>query len=174
MEIDAVIGINRLPDFSDMDALLYTNAIVKEAMRWQPVTPLGGLIKLLSDFQLLIVLTVVHMCTADDEYHEYFIPKDTIVMGNICSVSLYSINNQPIILTVYRRVILQDLEQDPDSAAFGFGRRYGRKCYVRTLTEINTPRIWPGRHLSNNSLYAVVSSVLAVFDIRPPLDEDRS
>jgi len=43
MEIDSVIGNNRLPDFSDRDALPYTNAIVKEAMRWQPVTPLGTL-----------------------------------------------------------------------------------------------------------------------------------
>ena len=42
-EIDAVIGNNRLPDFSDRDALPYTNAIIKEAMRWQPVTPLGML-----------------------------------------------------------------------------------------------------------------------------------
>ena len=41
MEIDAVTGNNRLPNFSDRDALPYTNAIVKEAMRWQPVTPLG-------------------------------------------------------------------------------------------------------------------------------------
>jgi len=41
MEIDAVTGNNRLPSFSDRDALPYTNAIVKEAMRWQPVTPLG-------------------------------------------------------------------------------------------------------------------------------------
>jgi len=49
---------------------------------------------------------------------------------------------------------------------------YCRKYYEDTLTEINTPRICPGRHLSNNSLYAVVSSVLAVFDIKPPLDED--
>jgi len=42
-EIDTVIGNNRLPDFSDRDTLPYTNAIVKEAMRWQPVTPLGML-----------------------------------------------------------------------------------------------------------------------------------
>jgi len=40
-EINTVIGNNQLPDFSDRDALPYTNAIVKEAMRWQPVTPLG-------------------------------------------------------------------------------------------------------------------------------------
>ena len=40
-EINTVIGNDRLPDFRDRDALPYTNAIVKEAMRWQPVTPLG-------------------------------------------------------------------------------------------------------------------------------------
>jgi len=42
----------------------------------------------LSNLQLLIVLTVVHMCTADDEYDGYCIPKGTIVMGNTWSVSL--------------------------------------------------------------------------------------
>jgi len=71
--------------------------------------------------------------------------------------------------------VLDPTVQDPDSAAFGFGRRYVlhlKKLREDTLTEINTPRICPGRHLSNNSLYAVVSSVLAVFDIKPPLDED--
>jgi len=47
MEIDAVVGNNRLPDFNDRNTLSYTNAIVKEAMRWQPVTPLGTLTLLL-------------------------------------------------------------------------------------------------------------------------------
>jgi len=41
LEIDAVIGKHRLPDFSDRNALPYINATVKESMRWQPVTPLG-------------------------------------------------------------------------------------------------------------------------------------
>jgi len=41
MEIDAVVGNNRFPNFSDRDALPYTNAIVMEAMRWQTVAPLG-------------------------------------------------------------------------------------------------------------------------------------
>ena len=43
MEIDTVIGNKRLPEFTDRNALPYTNAIVKEAMRWQPVAPLGRL-----------------------------------------------------------------------------------------------------------------------------------
>jgi len=42
---------------------------------------------------------------------------------------------------------------DSDSVAFGFGRR-----------------ICPGRHLSNNSLYSFVSCLLAVYDIKQPVD----
>jgi len=98
IEIDAVIGKNRLPDFSDRDALPYTNAIVKEAMRWQPVTPLGMLIsvsKLLDNFGLTIILKAAHMCTADDEYGGYFIPKGTLVLGNTWSVSSWLINDRP-------------------------------------------------------------------------------
>lgn len=40
-EIDAVIGLNRLPNFDDRQSLPYINAIVKETMRWHLVIPLG-------------------------------------------------------------------------------------------------------------------------------------
>ena len=42
VEIDAVVGPNRLPDFHDRPSLPYINAIVKESMRWHLVLPLGG------------------------------------------------------------------------------------------------------------------------------------
>ena len=29
----------------------------------------------------------------------------------------------------------------------------------------------PGRHLSDSALYSIVSCVLAVYDIRPPVDD---
>ena len=40
-ELDAVIGLDRLPEHGDRDALPYVNAVVKEALRWQNVVPLG-------------------------------------------------------------------------------------------------------------------------------------
>jgi cytochrome P450 len=40
-EIDSVVGNSRLPDFSDQDALPYVQAVLKEVLRWHPVTPLS-------------------------------------------------------------------------------------------------------------------------------------
>ena len=62
--------------------------------------------------------------------------------------------------------------RDPDCAAFGFGRRsvnttYPPNIYAHQLL----PSICPGRHLSDNSLYSIVSCVLAVYDIKPPVDD---
>lgn len=65
-ELDAVVGPDRFPDYSDRAGLPYINAIVKEAYRWQNVTPLG----------------VVHRSMEDDEYEGYFIPQGTLVFAN--------------------------------------------------------------------------------------------
>jgi len=51
-ELDLVVGNDRLPGPEDREHLPYINAIVKETMRWQPVTPLGGF--LLSPEELVI------------------------------------------------------------------------------------------------------------------------
>lgn len=66
-ELDSVVGPDRLPEHADRDALPYINAIVKEALRYQNVTPLG----------------VVHRSMADDEYNGYFLPKGTLVLPNV-------------------------------------------------------------------------------------------
>jgi len=141
-EIDAVVGPDRLPVFQDRPSLPYINAIVKEVMRWHVIAPLASL----------------HMATNDDEYNGYYIPKGTILMGNA-----WSVLNDPV---VYRNPkefrperYLKDGKldpdvRDPDCAAFGYGRR-----------------ICPGRHLSDSSLYSVVSCLLAVYDIKPAVDD---
>ena len=40
-EIDAVVGLNRLPEFEDRPSLPYINAVVKELLRWHLVGPFG-------------------------------------------------------------------------------------------------------------------------------------
>ena len=40
-EIDQIVGNSRLPDFSDEAVLPYVQAVLKEVLRWHPVTPLG-------------------------------------------------------------------------------------------------------------------------------------
>jgi hypothetical protein len=40
-EIDAVVGRERLPDFTDRDRLPFVQAIILETLRWIPVAPLG-------------------------------------------------------------------------------------------------------------------------------------
>ena len=40
-EIDRVIGNDRLPALADQLNLPYTDALVKEVFRWNPVVPLG-------------------------------------------------------------------------------------------------------------------------------------
>ncbi|KAF9466030.1 cytochrome P450 [Collybia nuda] len=142
MELDAVVGPNRLPDFNDRQLLPYINAIVKETMRWQLVAPLGA----------------GHMCTNDDEYGGYFIPKGTLVLGNAWTI-LHDPEIYPSPEEYRPDRWLRDGQinpdiPDPSIAAFGYGRR-----------------ICPGRHLSDSSLYAMVSLILSVYTIIPPADE---
>ena len=42
-ELDAVIGRDRLPTFSDRPRLSYIEALCKELMRWIMVAPIGTL-----------------------------------------------------------------------------------------------------------------------------------
>ena len=42
-EIDRVIGNNRFPALADQPDLPYIDALAKEVIRWNPVTPLGKL-----------------------------------------------------------------------------------------------------------------------------------
>ena len=50
VEIDAVVGSSRLPDFGERNSLPYINALVKESMRWQSIMPLGKLFPRILEF----------------------------------------------------------------------------------------------------------------------------
>jgi len=140
-ELDAVVGRERLPDFNDHDSLPYIDAVVKEILRWQPAIPVG----------------VPHFSMQDDEYEGYFFPGRTLIIGNAWSIlhdpEMYS---EPEEFRPDR--FLKDGKPNPDvkdpDAAFGYGRR-----------------VCPGQFMATRTLWAIVSSVLSVFDISPSLDE---
>lgn len=66
-ELDRVIRPNKLPTFADRAKLPYIEAVVNESLRWHPVAPMG----------------IPHMCTEDDLYEGYLIPKGSLVLPNI-------------------------------------------------------------------------------------------
>jgi hypothetical protein len=82
-ELDAVIGTDRLPQMSDLGALPYINAVIKEILRWSPPVPLGEEVY---PFWLLgssLWSGLRHRVTDDDVYENVFIPKGSILVSNI-------------------------------------------------------------------------------------------
>ncbi|CUA78322.1 O-methylsterigmatocystin oxidoreductase [Rhizoctonia solani] len=114
-EIDSVLGYaTRLPVASDEAHLPYVRNLILEVLRWQPVTPTGG---------------VPHVSSQDDVYEGYDIQKGTILIGNIWAMSRDE--------TVYKNP--DNFEPDrfldptvPQLPAFGWGRR---KCAGMNFAE---------------------------------------
>ena len=66
-ELDRVVGLGHLPDFSDRNELPYMNALVKELHRWHVATPFG----------------IPHRSEAEDVYQGYVIPAGSLVLSNL-------------------------------------------------------------------------------------------
>ncbi|KAI0659943.1 cytochrome P450 [Cubamyces menziesii] len=142
-ELDAVVGPDRLPHFDDRASLPYVTAIVKEALRWHNVAPLG----------------LPHSCTADDEYRGWHIPKGATVMANVWGI-LHDPEHYSNPETFDPGRFLKDgkLNEDvldPATVMYGFGRR-----------------VCPGRYFADNSLFINIASLLHVFNIKPAVDEN--
>jgi cytochrome P450 len=154
-ELDRVLGSNKFPTFEDRHSLPYIDAIVKESLRWHPVAPMG----------------IPHMCSEDDVYKGYRIPKGSLVMPNIwygTPVSGKGASYHRIANHLHRefthdpetykdprtfnpsRFLSPTPEMDPRNLSFGFGRR-----------------ICPGRLLADSTIFMTIAKSLAVFDIQP-------
>lgn len=106
-EIDTVIGSDRLPGEQDQKNLPYISAIIKETLRWFPLTPMG----------------VAHVSEAEVHYEGYVIPKHSVIVP-----ATWWLHHDP---EVYRnpdvfepeRFLSPRDELDPMQTAFGHGRR---------------------------------------------------
>ncbi|RPD54263.1 CyP450 monooxygenase [Lentinus tigrinus ALCF2SS1-6] len=141
-ELDAVVGLDRLPTLNDRPSLPYIEAMVRECLRWRPILPLA----------------LPRTSQADDEYQGYLIPKGSIVLANS-----WIFSRDPRYYPQPERFMperfLKDGKLDPDVRdprvfAFGYGRR-----------------ICPGRHFGEASVFINIASVLHSFTIEPPLDK---
>ncbi|KAH2023274.1 hypothetical protein KXV45_000960 [Aspergillus fumigatus] len=70
-ELDAVVGTGRLPDFHDAAQLPYTQAFIKEAMRWRSLTPMGS----------------PRATSDEDECRGYHIPCGATVLVNVWAIN---------------------------------------------------------------------------------------
>ncbi|KAF7776140.1 hypothetical protein Agabi119p4_4533 [Agaricus bisporus var. burnettii] len=136
VELDEVVGTNRLPTFEDRDSLPYINALVKEVFRWYTVVPLA----------------VPHRSTQDDVHEGFFIPKGTLVIPNIWKFThdprTYS---KPDEFRPERFLAAENggiVERDPRDLCFGFGRR-----------------VCPGIHFADASVFILCATSLAALDI---------
>ncbi|KAK6529943.1 hypothetical protein TWF281_009093 [Arthrobotrys megalospora] len=106
-EIDRVVGTDRLPGFEDREQLPYVDALIKEAIRWWPIAPLG----------------FPHTADEDIEYEGLFIPK-----GSFFLPAVWWFLHDP---KAYadpekfdpERFLSPRNEPDPTPDAFGYGRR---------------------------------------------------
>ncbi|KAI0772509.1 cytochrome P450 [Trametes elegans] len=142
-EIDAVVGPNRLPSFADRPSLPYTDAVMKECLRWGSPVPLG----------------LPHRLMQNDVYNGMFIPCGTLVFANVWNMSRnQDLFPDPEAFIPERYMESTDpalaAKRDPFNFVFGFGRR---RC--------------PGLHLIDSSFWIVIACVLATLDVHKERDE---
>ncbi|KAJ7143734.1 cytochrome P450 [Mycena epipterygia] len=141
-EIDSVVGNDRLPTFSDRASLPYVDAILNEVYRWGVPVP----------------LSLPHRLMEDDVYRGMFIPKGSLIFGNVWAITrdetLFP-NASAFLPERYLEKVDPALakRRDPRSYVFGFGRR---RC--------------PGVNLVESSVWILITTALATLDISKAKD----
>ncbi|KAE9387845.1 cytochrome P450 [Gymnopus androsaceus JB14] len=142
--VDAIVGDDRLPGIVDEGKIPYVDALVMEGLRWRPVLPLG----------------IAHHTASADIYKGYYIPANTIVMGNSWAIlhdpATYGKDADQFRPERFLNSdgTLNSTVPYPD-AAFGYGRR-----------------ICPGRVFAHSAIWITVASLLACFDLSKVSDKD--
>ncbi|KAJ7211176.1 cytochrome P450 [Mycena pura] len=156
-EIDSVIGPGNLPDFADEPSLPYVAARSFDGEMLHLLVRLNLKIRIINIHGNFIAFP--HYITVDDEYRGYRIPAGSLVIGNTWAIlhdkEVYA---DPHTFNPERFLLdgkLDPAVRDPETAAFGFGRR-----------------ICPARHMASASIWIAVASMLAAFDIKNAVDED--
>lgn len=150
-ELDRVCG-DRIPTFDDFNDLPYIQAVVKETLRWRPVTA-GGF---------------PHLLIKDDTYNGYHLPAGTVVIPNSWAIHLdperypdpdrfhpsrFLDSSFPTGPQPGADLNTSDTSVGRGHWAFGFGRR---AC--------------PGQHIADRSLFIAAARILWAFKVTKALD----
>lgn len=116
-EIDTVVGSDRLPGVQDQENLPYISALIKETLRWFPLTPMG----------------VGHLTDDEVHYEGYVIPKHSVILP-----ATWWLHHDPEVYSnpdafEPERFLPPREELDPRQTAFGYGRR---TCPGRFLADV--------------------------------------
>lgn len=116
---------SRLPEFQDRECLPYVSAVIKEATRWFPITP----------------IIPPHAANTEIHYKGYHIPKGSCIIASnwwlLCDPAIY---HDPDSFRPERFLIRN--EPDPATVVFGFGRRicpgrfFANKSLFLTISRI--------------------------------------
>ncbi|KAI0058471.1 cytochrome P450 [Artomyces pyxidatus] len=135
-ELDVVVGRSRVPTFADLPHLPYVSAMVRETLRWGPVTPVA----------------LPHLSTQDDWYEGMFIPAGTVCVPNVWAMhrdtNVFGLDaaqfNPSRHLDARGKLASQSNEAKDDGIhAFGFGRR-----------------VCPGKQLATDSIAIMLAVAL--------------
>ncbi|KIY67969.1 cytochrome P450 [Cylindrobasidium torrendii FP15055 ss-10] len=138
-EVDSVCGRDRLPNFTDKAHLPYLQAVIKEVVRTHPAVPLA----------------IPHTSLEDDIIDGYFIPKGSVVFGNLWQIAHDPVAYPNPFKFDPDRFLGDSPQRDPYDYVFGIGRRY---C--------------PGRLLAHASIFITFAMSLSVFNIGLAKDEN--
>ncbi|CAE6509159.1 unnamed protein product [Rhizoctonia solani] len=135
-EIDTVVGTDRLPSLEDQASLPFVARLLTEVVRWHPTVPLG----------------VPHVCTEENEYRGYRIPKGAIIIGHTTAI----VRDE----RVYKNADTFDPDRYLDSKlppppVFGWGQR-----------------VCPGQHFFKEVFFLEVAMILATLKIEGCEDEN--
>ncbi len=80
-ELDAVVGPTWLPNFDDRPQLPYIEAILSEALRWNPVLPMGIHFYTTNVNSAHRFVGIAHRSVQEDVYRGYYIPAGMSWIG---------------------------------------------------------------------------------------------
>lgn len=138
-EIDAQVPGDRMPQFEDIPNLPTVRAVIKEVLRWRPVTA-GG---------------IPHQLTKDDTYEGFFFPAGTVFHANQWAIhrdpELYpspdSFRPERWLSADFPSTYREPLTKFPNLqnySCFGFGRRIcpGQNIAERSLNILTARIAW--------------------------------